>query len=277
MQVWGTDRAMSAREARGAVGASLLAGLVLAVAWLAGAAAVVAPERALRQAAYHESQRWNAGEALRVAAPPKGPAATDATRAVRHGVVRVTGTGCGPRVSGSGWVVRPEVVVTNAHVVAGQDDPGVVTADGEELAAVPVHYEPRNDIAVLRVEGLAEPALRLARRTAPGTAAATLGYPESGPFRSLPARLDRTREVESRDSYGRGPITRRITFFRGETRPGVSGAPVVDGGGRVLATAFGSQIGRGPRLGVGVPNAVVSRASNRAGATAVSTGRCATP
>jgi S1-C subfamily serine protease len=166
------------------------------------------------------------------------------------------------------------VVVTNAHVVAGQNDTTVETLDGAQLGATAVHYEPRNDLAVLRVDGLGAPALGIVPEPPSGTAAAVLGYPENGPYTVVPARLGETSTVLSETSYGRGPVEREMTPFRGRVRSGNSGGPVVDDAGMVLTTVFASTTGGGTPSGLGVPNSVVSRALERARGP-VSTGACA--
>jgi S1-C subfamily serine protease len=96
-------------------------------------------------------------------------------------VVRVLGTACGLGVEGSGWIAQPDIVVTNAHVLAGEDDTTVTTIDGASLDAVPVHYDPDNDLALLRIDA-SIPALQIAPDPQRGTSGAVLGYPENGPF-----------------------------------------------------------------------------------------------
>ena len=86
--------------------------------------------------------------------------------------MRITGSACGLGIEGSGWIAGPGVVVTNAHVVAGQDDTEVTAPGGETLDASALHYEPRNDLAVLRVSGLAGTALELAAKPRKGTVSA---------------------------------------------------------------------------------------------------------
>ena len=142
--------------------------------------------------------------------------------------MRVHGTACGLGVAGSGWVAAPEMVVTNAHVVAGQDDTTVALEGGDELEATAVHYDPRNDLAILAVPGLERPPLDLAESRRKGAEAAVIGYPENGPLTFTAARLGRTGLVTSQDSYGRGPVQRRMTPFRADVRSGNSGGPVVD-------------------------------------------------
>ena len=281
-------------------GAVLLAMLGLAAAWVFGAVALNvsgAETRELRETV----QRSKILVALNDAFPPSGPllntlrridpsqsvrgpsadvprpdpklASDPDVRAASQSVVRVRGTACGLGVEGSGWIAGPELVVSNAHVVAGQDDTTVTDSSGAELEADVVHYEPRNDLSVLSVPGLTGTPLSLDGAPRQGTAGATLGYPGGGPLTLTPARLGGTGEVTSEDSYGRGPIRRRMTPFRGEVRGGNSGGPVVDGEGEVLTTVFAASLG-GDASGLGVPNDVTQRALSTRLDTA-DTGPCA--
>ena len=186
-------------------------------------------------------------------------------------MVKVLGTACGLGVEGTGWVAAPGLVVTNAHVVAGESDTTVSRPDGHRVGADAEVYDTRNDLAVLRAP-LGLPPLRIAARARRGEPAAVLGYPENGPLTFEAARLGSTRTVISEDSYGRGPLRRRLTSLRGTVRSGNSGGPVVDGRGRVLATVFAATSG-GPPGGFAVPDGVVRRALARAGHT-VDTGPC---
>jgi hypothetical protein len=209
--------------------------------------------------------------------PPDSRIARDPqVRAAARSVVKVLGTACGLGVQGSGWVAGDGVVVTNAHVVAGQDDTTVqVRGAGPHLDAEAVWFDSRNDLAVLSAAGVAGvPALRLNERAPEGTSAAILGFPENGPFDVEPGRLGRTSTVVSQDAYGRGPVRRPITSLRGRVRPGNSGGPVVDGRGRVVTTIFAATVSDGGRSGYGVPDSVVAEALARAGG-AVDTGPCA--
>jgi S1-C subfamily serine protease len=154
--------------------------------------------------------------------------------------------------------------VTNAHVVAGQDDTTVQPGgEGPSLEAEAVLYDPRNDLAILRAPGLGGvPALSLDVGARVGTSAAVLGFPDNGPYDVRPARLGQTSTVVTQDSYGRGPVQRSITSVRGRVRHGNSGGPVVDGRGRVVTTIFAAAAG-GRRTGYGVPDSVVRTALGR--------------
>jgi S1-C subfamily serine protease len=186
-------------------------------------------------------------------------------------VVRVTGTACGLGVQGSGWIARPGVVVTNAHVVAGVHDLVVDRQDDRTLDGQVVFLDTRNDVAVVRVPGLTGRALSLAGAEA-GVPVAVLGYPLNGRLTATPGRVGRTATVLTDDAYGRGPISRSVTTLRATVRRGNSGGPVVDRAGRVRTVVFASRVGSDG--GYGVPTALVRQALDRAGTSAVSTGPC---
>lgn len=205
--------------------------------------------------------------------PPRDSVARDpdVERAARS-VVRVLSRSCGLGVAGSGWVAGDGIVVTNAHVVAGAGATQVVPQGSDEhLPATAIAFDPHNDVAVLRVSGLARPALRFAREvkfTEPG---AVLGFPLNGPFRIVAARVGRTARVLANDAYGRRLVRRKVTAFRADVQPGNSGGPIVDVAGRVSGTVF-SKVVSGPG-GYAVPNDIVGDALRRAGGP-VDTGPC---
>jgi hypothetical protein len=210
-------------------------------------------------------------------APPDSRIARDPdVRRAGSSVVRVLGTACGLGVQGSGWVAGDGVVVTNAHVVAGQDDTTVqVGGDGPGLDAQAVWFDARNDVAVLRVPAISgTPALRRNPRAREGTAGAILGFPENGSYDVEPGRLGGSSTVLTQDAYGRGPVRRTITSLRGRVRSGNSGGPMVDAQGRVVTTIFAATVSDGGDSGFGVPDRVVAGALRDA-AGPVDTGPCA--
>jgi hypothetical protein len=213
------------------------------------------------------------GPKVRLRAPNGSIVSNGQVDAAARSVVKVLGSACGLGVEGSGWVAGDGVVVTNAHVVAGQEDTRVLLEGREPgLEAKAIAFDSTNDIAVLRVPGLDAPALLLAGSPRSGTSAAVLGFPRNGPYDERAGRLGGTREVVTQDAYGRGPVRRRITSLRGAVRSGNSGGPMVDGRGRVVTTIFAATTS-GPRGGYGVPNAIVRSALDGASGT-VSTGPC---
>ncbi|MGA2008569.1 MAG: MarP family serine protease [Solirubrobacteraceae bacterium] len=215
-----------------------------------------------------------AGVGAPVAPPPSTAAITPGVARARDSVVRVLGTACGIGIEGSGWVIAPGEVLTNAHVVAGESDTVVeVGGNPPDHTATVVLYDPRNDLAILDVQGLDLAPLQLGSAPASGTAGVILGYPLDGAFAAEPARIGATATVETQDAYGRGPLPRLLTSVRGLIRPGNSGGPVVDAGGAVLTTVFAATTSPGPRGGYGVANATV-RADLAAVSGPVSTEGC---
>lgn len=200
------------------------------------------------------------------AAPPDEslPDAINVRRAARS-VVRIVGTACGYRVTGSGWVAAPGYVVTNAHVVAGEQDTAVqARGGGDKQPATVVWFDSRNDLAILRVAGLGLGALRTVDAAAPATPGVVVGFPENHGLITTPARIDDEKLVGGNDIYGNGPMDRRIVSFRGLVRHGNSGGPLVDAEGRVVTTVFASTVGKQVKGGYGVPNAIVRAALKRA-------------
>ncbi len=209
------------------------------------------------------------GPAPGVAAPEPRLIGDSAVRASAHSVVRVIGTACGLAIEGSGWAAGGEEVVTNAHVVAGEDDTGVqVGGVPPTLPARVLSFDRHDDLAVLDVPGL---ELRpLSVRTAPpsGTAGVIAGYPENGPLTLDAGRIGRTQSVITDNAYGQGPVQRLLTPLRGLVRPGNSGGPVLDSSGRVLTTVFAATVGGSSHGGYGVANASLGAALSKARARA---------
>ena len=214
-----------------------------------------------------------------VAAPPPGVARLPGVRRASGSVVRVLGTACGLAIEGSGWVAEPDVVVTNAHVVAGETDTRVqIDGRGDQLEARPIAFDPHDDIALLDVPGLGLPSLAFASSQASGTGGAILGYPENGPFDVQPGRIGRTQTVLTQNAYGQGPVQRLLTPLRGLVRPGNSGGPLVDDAGHVLTTVFAATVGGGEHGGYGVADETVAEVLRRADGGrrgTVETGPCA--
>jgi uncharacterized membrane protein required for colicin V production len=213
-----------------------------------------------------------AGPLAPVAPPDPALLHSRGVRLAAPSVVRVLGTACGLRIAGSGWVATPSLVVTAAHVVAGEQDTVVTPRHSSKgLRAIVVAFDKKNDVALLRVHGLGLRPLPLRKPTS-GQAVAILGYPENGPLRVVPGRLGSTTVVLSEDAYGHGPVPRKITSVRGSVRHGDSGGPAIDRRGAVEATLFAARLGS--EGGFGVPSDIV-RNELRHIRGRVSTGDCA--
>ena len=192
-------------------------------------------------------------------------------------VVRVTGVACGYGIEGSGWVAAPDLVVTNAHVVAGETSTQIQPeGNGLPLPARVMAFDEKNDIAVLRVDNLRLAPLRLAEPRA-SEPVALLGFPENGPFDIRAGRVGETTRVISNDAYNRGPVERTVTSFKGFVRPGNSGGPAVNEDGEVVATVFASRADSDD-AGYGIPSSLVRQLVDLAQErrNPVSTKECAT-
>ena len=294
------------RTVDGVLGAALTACVALGIAWIVGAIALQSTGSTTLRADIQRSAilaqlnkilppsgpilnalaRFDPlpaipGPSAEVPAPTRGILAAPGVRSATRSVVRVLGTACGLGVEGSGWVAAPHIVVTNAHVVAGENDTVVEVRGGPPgLPAQVLDLDVHDDIAILRVPGLNEPALHLAPSPASGQAAAILGYPLDGPYRPEPGRIGQTQSVSTENAYGQGPVTRSITPLRGLVRPGNSGGPLVDQAGDVIGTVFAAITSPTPSGGPGgmaVPNAIVRAqlALAKSRRTPVSSGQCA--
>lgn len=199
----------------------------------------------------------------------RDPSIRDATTRV----VKVLGTACGVGVEGSGWVAANDLVVTAAHVVAGEENttiriPGQVLPRLADVVVLDVH----NDVAVLHVEGLGLNPLPLADPRS-GAAVAIIGYPLDGGLRATPGRIGLTATVLTQDALGHGPVARTITAVAGEVEHGDSGGPAVDAAGRVQSSIFAARLGSAS--GYGVPPSIIRADLARAGTQRVDTGACA--
>lgn len=222
------------------------------------------------------------GRIANVPAPDRRIVYAGGVTGAASSVVRILGKACGFGVEGSGWVAAPGLVVTNAHVVAGETDTVVQPRGvGHPLRARAVVFDPHNDIAVLSVPGLSAPALRLQLNPptpAAGESGAILGFPLNLSFNAQPARLGSTQMTATTNAYG-NPVMRLISSLRGLVRSGNSGGPVVDASGEVIATVF-AEITNAPASkpsGLAVPNSIVARELAHASAAgrSVSTEGCA--
>jgi S1-C subfamily serine protease len=232
---------------------------------------IAPPSKALRALARVDPFPAIAGPLAPVEPPSPAVLRTPGVRVAAPSVVKVLGTACGLSIEGSGWVGRPELVVTNAHVVAGQTDTTVQAPDSARLSAEAVAFDARNDVAVLHVEGLDARPVKLVDGEV-GASVAILGYPDNGPFTAVPGRIGPTGTLLTGDAYGRGPVARRVTSLRGRVRRGNSGGPAVNAQGEVETTVFAARTGSDG--GYGVPSDIVEEALANAGGP-VSTGSCA--
>ena len=198
-------------------------------------------------------------------------------RAAGASVVKVIGRAesCDRVIEGTGFVVAPERVMTNAHVVAGVAAPIVTAPDAEPIESRVVHFDPRSDVAVLAVPGLDRSALTFRGDAAAGADAAVLGYPGNGPLRNEPVRIRGEHALLGRDIYDEGAVERDVLSVRGEIRPGNSGGPLVADDGLVYGMVFAASL-TDPDTGYALaPREVSEGLEAAASSEPVPTGVCA--
>jgi S1-C subfamily serine protease len=182
-----------------------------------------------------------------VDAPDPALAKDPAVRAAWDSLVQVLGDApeCGTSVTGSGFVYAPERVLTNAHVVAGVDQPQVqLRGTGQAYPARVVAFDPSLDLAVLLVPGLPATSLDFADRPAGrGDPAVVAGFPGGGRLTATAARIRAVLPARGEDIYGRSGVLREVYAFRGEVRPGNSGGPLLAPTGDVYGVVFASGVG----------------------------------
>ncbi|HWC10133.1 MAG TPA: trypsin-like peptidase domain-containing protein, partial [Acidimicrobiales bacterium] len=169
---------------------------------------------------------------------PRTGLSAEARARVAASTVKVEGHACRSRRDGSGFTVGPEVVATNAHVVAGQREPTVVRPAGARLPAVVTAYAPGRDLALLRVPGLDQSPLPLGEPQA-RTTTAVFGHPDGqDPLQVSPALIRRQLTAKGYDLYATRLVRRDVLVLAADLRPGDSGSAVVDPSGAVVGVAF---------------------------------------
>jgi len=214
------------------------------------------------------------------AGPVQGPSNKEVRAIARladQSTVRIVGAACGAIQEGSGFVAASHYVVTNAHVMAGVKTPRVQKQNGGSQNAVTVLFDPKLDIAVLRVNTTPGPVLTLdPKEEGRGTDGAVLGYPGGGSLRYSGAAVRRDITAVGRDIYGRSTVERDVYELQAVVRPGNSGGPFVLSGGEVAGVVFAASTTDG-KIGYAITSTeVIPKLQQAEGRTsAVSTKGCA--
>jgi S1-C subfamily serine protease len=197
-------------------------------------------------------------------------------QAAAASVLKIRGTNdCGRGIEGSGFLYLPNRLMTNAHVVAGVDDPEV-EIDGESQPAEVVYYNPDLDVAVLSVDSGDLPALAFDTTAQANDPVAVLGYPQDGPYDVEAGRIRSEQKLRSPNIYGDGAVIREVFSLRGLVRPGNSGGPIVSDDGDVVGVVFAASV-TDTDTGYALTAQQVSASAGygRSATDAVSTGDCA--
>lgn len=195
--------------------------------------------------------------------PPPDPAVlrSPGVSAAANRVIKVEGTACGTGVQGSGWVIAPDLVATNAHVIGGERATEVLVTGRPPLRAVVVEVSTTDDIALLRVPGLGLAPLRMSAQDPSGQPVALIGYPEDGPLRVAAGRAGTPIIARLPGAFDGPPVWRTIVPLRGPVQHGDSGGPVIDAAGQVVAMMFAADSQGGG--GYGVPLSALRAALHR--------------
>jgi S1-C subfamily serine protease len=171
---------------------------------------------------------------------PNASTDTPALNRAAESVLKIAGTAyeCGQNQTGTGFVVSPGRVVTNAHVVAGVSQPVVEIPDGGAMPGRVVYFDTKHDLAVLAVDGLPSEPLALSPDLPNGSPAAFAGYPHGGPFQSKPATVQDISTVLVPDIYGNNSSPENIYRLAGDVQPGNSGGPLLTTEGLVAGVIF---------------------------------------
>lgn len=173
-------------------------------------------------------------------AVPNASTDTPGLNRAAESVLKIAGTAfeCGQNQTGTGFVISPGRVVTNAHVVAGVSQPVVEVPGGGAMPGRVVYFDTRHDLAVLAVDGLPAAPLALSPDLPNGSPAAFAGYPHGGPFQSKPATVQDITTVLVPDIYGNSPAPEEIYRLAGDVQPGNSGGPLLTTDGLVAGVIF---------------------------------------
>lgn len=233
----------------------------------------------LRSLAVHDGIPRIVDSLQPVEAIPVPDASTDtpALNAAAQSVLKITGTAfkCGQNQTGSSVVIAPERVLTNAHVVAGVNEPVVQIPGGGALPGRVVAFDAVHDLAVLAVDGLQVPALELGEALADGGLAAFAGYPAGGPLQTQPATVQSVSTVLVQNIYGAQPQPLELYQLAANVQQGNSGGPLLDEQGRVVGLIFAKSTSEAPVGYALTLDEVRPVVESAAGLTeAVSSGQC---
>ncbi|RCW40229.1 colicin V production protein [Halopolyspora algeriensis] len=180
----------------------------------------------------------------RISPPNPALAHSEIVREVRSSVVKIRGRApdCGRALEGSGFVIAPDRIMTNAHVVAGTEEVFIETGS-DRLAAEVVLFDPREDVAVLSVPALDAEAMDFIRQPAnSGQSVIALGYPLDGPYTASAGRVRERINLRGPDIYGDSTVLRDVYTVRAKVQSGNSGGPLINPEGDVVGVVFGAAV-----------------------------------
>ena len=155
--------------------------------------------------------------------------------------VRIDGIAesCSAAMVGTGFIVSPERVITNAHVVAGVKEPVITLFNSQtQLGGRVIAIDRKKDIAIIFVPGLTGEKLTFIGPVTPNEIGFVVGYPNGGNLRTMPVSVTSEFESIGTDIDGNGETRRDVIVFGGDVKPGNSGGPLLNDQGQVLGVVF---------------------------------------
>ncbi|MCX6510271.1 MAG: MarP family serine protease [Actinobacteria bacterium] len=207
-------------------------------------------------------------------APPESTGLSlDVAARVARSVVKVEGPACNKLQDGSGFVIGDGLIVTNAHVVAGERSTNILRDDGRRFDGTVIAFDPARDLAVVRVSGFDRPPLPLSNAKSEGTSGGVFGHPGGEPLRIAPFKVARLINATGRDIYGSSKTERKVLEISATLRPGDSGSALVNQQGEVVGIAFA--IARDiPNVAYALTPSELQATLATTGTKTVSTGSC---
>ncbi len=212
------------------------------------------------------------------ASPPDPAIATDPdVEAAGASTVKLTGDACSAGSEGSGWVLKPGYVMTNAHVVAGTHGSiRIETRAGKRYKGTVVAFDANRDVAVVFSRSLPlSPVPWTEKPAIPNLSVAALGYPNNGPYTATPGRVNTELDARGKDIYDDRPVRRTVYELAARIRPGNSGGPLVSPSGTVVGMVFAAS-STNADIGYALAGSEIAAVAATVGDTSagVSTGPC---
>jgi S1-C subfamily serine protease len=193
--------------------------------------------------------------------------------------VRIDGIAesCSAAMVGTGFIIANERVITNAHVVAGVQDPVITLSNSQtQLGGKVIAIDRKKDIAIIFVPGLTGEKLTFIGPVTPNEVGFVVGYPNGGSLRTNAVSVSAEFESLGTDIDGNGEARRAVIVFGGDVKPGNSGGPLLNDQGQVLGVVFAADEqnkNTGYALAPGEVAKLISETTSKI--DSVTTGNCA--
>lgn len=157
----------------------------------------------------------------------------DGFDAAQRMAVRVRNVGCDGVIRGTGFAIDERVLITNKHVVEGNQDLQLSTYDGRDVSVTASQSAALADLAVIRTaEDLATFPELAVTDPEPGDAVTVVGYPNGGALTVTKGTV-----IE----YTSDPLNvtlGQVLLTDASVEPGSSGSAALDSEGKVIGIVY---------------------------------------